>query len=454
MRLGRVRPDDDDDVAAVDRLEVLRAGRGAEGLLQAEASGGVADPGAGVDVVVAEGGPHHLLHDEDLFVRAARGRDPADGTDAVASLDRSQAISRVGDGLFPAHDPPRVCDRLTDHRRQHALFVRRVSPGEASLHARMTLVRPSVLVGDHADDLVAAQLGFERAADPAVRAGGDHGAARHAQVDDGLLLERRGRAGLHARAARNALRAQEVACPRRNLRAETPARDREGEGALDLLAGPHAARADDALGAVEGEIGVALVLLGVQVVVTCVAVADVAKADGTGHVLQLAVPVRGAGQAVQRMVRDVQLHDAATELLEARGLGRDLHPGLDRSRAGRRRAAPAGDLDEAKAARAEGRQGVGGAQLGHVDARDRRRAHERGAFGHCHGQTVDLQLHCRRTWSSRRSEVVLLEQRHDCSPRVSDDFRLDLTADRSLAIMAPRRRELCRALTAGPPWAG
>ncbi len=88
VRLGRVRPDHDDDVAAVDRLEVLRAGRGAEGLLQAETGGGVADPSAGVDVVVAEGGPDHLLDDEDLFVGATRGGDPADSADAVASLDR------------------------------------------------------------------------------------------------------------------------------------------------------------------------------------------------------------------------------------------------------------------------------------------------------------------------------------------------------------------------------
>ena len=32
VRIGRVRTDDDDDVAAFDRLEVLCASRGAEGL--------------------------------------------------------------------------------------------------------------------------------------------------------------------------------------------------------------------------------------------------------------------------------------------------------------------------------------------------------------------------------------------------------------------------------------
>ena len=38
------------------------------------------------------------------------------------------------------------------------------------------------------------------------------------------------------------------------------------------------------------------------------------------------------------------------------------------------------------------------------------------------GQAVDLELHCRRAVPGRRSEVVLLEQRHDCSPRVIDDY--------------------------------
>jgi hypothetical protein len=47
-------------------------------VLQAIAGGRVADAGAGVDVVVAEGGADHLLHDEDLFVGAARRGDAAD----------------------------------------------------------------------------------------------------------------------------------------------------------------------------------------------------------------------------------------------------------------------------------------------------------------------------------------------------------------------------------------
>src|SRR5204863_4015490 len=63
----RVGADQQDDVGLVDRREVLGAGRGAERLVEAVAGGGVADPGAGVDVVVVEGRTHHLLDDVDLL---------------------------------------------------------------------------------------------------------------------------------------------------------------------------------------------------------------------------------------------------------------------------------------------------------------------------------------------------------------------------------------------------
>jgi hypothetical protein len=43
-------------------------------------------------------------------------------------------------------------------------------------------------------------------------------------------------------------------------------------------------------------------------------IAHVAQADGTGHVLQLAIAIGGTGQAVQRVVRDVKLHHPAPQL--------------------------------------------------------------------------------------------------------------------------------------------
>ena len=110
VRVGGVRADEEDDVGMVDRGEVLGAGRGAEGLAEAVAGGGVADPGAGVDVVVAEGRPHHPLDDVDLLVRAPRGGDAADRADAVPLLDVPEAAGDGRDGLVPRHRPPRVVD--------------------------------------------------------------------------------------------------------------------------------------------------------------------------------------------------------------------------------------------------------------------------------------------------------------------------------------------------------
>src|SRR5690606_23613590 len=111
--------------------------------------------------------------------------------------------------------------------------------------------------------------------------------------DQRVLGQGRGRAGLHARAARDAFGIEErLILARGDLRLEAAAVDRQRERALHLLAGPHAARADDALRRIEREIRVARVLLGVEVVRALVAVADLAQADRAGHILKLAVAVR------------------------------------------------------------------------------------------------------------------------------------------------------------------
>jgi hypothetical protein len=65
-----------------------------------------------------------------------------------------------------------------------------------------------------------------------------------------------------------------------------------------------------------------------------VAVAHVAQTDDAGHLLQLTVAVRGAGQAIQRVVGDVELHHATTQIRELSRLRPDLHTGLDERGAG------------------------------------------------------------------------------------------------------------------------
>ncbi len=71
MSRRRIGADDQDDVGVLDRVEVLRAGRGAEGLRQAIAGRRMADTGAGVDIVVAEAGADQLLHQIGFFIGAA-----------------------------------------------------------------------------------------------------------------------------------------------------------------------------------------------------------------------------------------------------------------------------------------------------------------------------------------------------------------------------------------------
>ena len=71
MPVCRVCPDHDHHIRLHHAVEILRAGGGAEGGLQAVAGRRVADAGAGIDIVVAEAGADQFLDEESLLVRAA-----------------------------------------------------------------------------------------------------------------------------------------------------------------------------------------------------------------------------------------------------------------------------------------------------------------------------------------------------------------------------------------------
>ena len=101
MRIGRVGADDHHHVGVFDRIEILRAGRGAEGGGEAVAGRRMADAGAGIDIVVAEAGADQLLHQIGFFVGAARRGDAADGIAAVFGLDALEFGSRVVERLIP-----------------------------------------------------------------------------------------------------------------------------------------------------------------------------------------------------------------------------------------------------------------------------------------------------------------------------------------------------------------
>ena len=407
MAVARIGADDDDDVRRLDRLEGLRARRGAQGLAEAVAGGRVADAGTGVHVVVAEGGAHQLLHEVVLLVGAAAGDQGADGIAAVFLLDAAKLGGGMGQRLVPRHLAPRVGGLRADHRLGDAIRMRRITPGEAALDAGVTLVGAALPPGHHAHDLVALELGAEAAADAAIGAGGDDAALGLALLDDRLLDQRRRRAGIDAGAAGDALRSHEgLAPPRRDARIEAATGDGQREGALLFLAGAHATVADDALGRVEAEIGIGVVHRRVgEVVGAGHAVAHLAQADHAGHGLQLAVAVGGAGQAVQRVVGDVQLHHVAAQFGQSRRLGAHFHAGLRRRRAGGGVALAALDLDQAETAGAERLERLGGAELGNHDARRNSGAQQRGAGRHGDGDAVDLERH-RAVGGDRRGAEV------------------------------------------------
>ena len=299
MGVGRVGADHDHDVRLVDRLEVLRAGRSAEGLGQPVAGRRVANARASVDIVVAESDANHLLNQEHFLVGAARGADRADRVAPVFRLDAPEFIRRIGDRLVPGDFAPRVLDPLADHRLEDAVLMGRVAVGEPALDAGMPFVGLARLIGDHAHDLVALELRLERAADAAIGAGRHNRALRRSHFDDRLFIERRGRAGLHAGAAGHAFGRQEIDAARPNLRVEAAAENSQRERALDLLTGAHAARANDACRGVEGEIGIGGVDRSVEMIGAGMAVAHLAQADDPRLGLKLAIAIGAGRQGVQ-----------------------------------------------------------------------------------------------------------------------------------------------------------
>ena len=140
--------------------------------------------------------------------------------------------------------------------------------------------------------------------------------------------------------------------PAATWRVKAAAGDGQGEGALGFRAGADAARAKNAFRRIEGEIRVAVVRAGGQVV-GAGSIAHRPQPDLARHVLQLAIAVGGTGQAVERMVGDIQFHDVAAQLLQLRRLRPHPHA-LGRRGGARGRGAGAPlDLHQAQPAGAE-----------------------------------------------------------------------------------------------------
>ena len=256
------------------------------------------------------------------------------------------------------------------------------------------MIRAAVGIGLHADQLIALELRLERTADAAIRAGRLHDAIGLTVLDDGFFDQRRGGARLNARAARYAFGVDErVGRARGDRRVETAAGNGERERSLHLFARAHAARADDALRRIEREVGVRYVLRLIEMIRAGEAVAHVAQSDFARNVLQLAVAVGRARQAIERMIGNVQFEHAFAHPRQRLRLGAHDHAGLDRRRARSRRAFATLNFHEADATRAERGERIGGAQLRNADAGGQRRAQHRRALGRFDVDAVDGETH-------------------------------------------------------------
>ena len=418
VRVGRVGADHEDHVRLHHRVEILRARAGPERGLEAIAGRRVAHPRAGIDIVRSEPGAHQLLHEEGFLIGAAAGGDTAKRPRPVLRLDRVELACRVGQSLVPRNLAPWLIDGLADHRGSDAIGVIGVTPCEAALDAGVAAIGLAVLPRHHAHQLLAAHLGAEGAADPAIGAGGDDRALGLPDGLDRLLLKRRGRTGLHAGAAAHAFAGQEIV---RSLPGAHHARkaapvDGQGQSALHLVAGTHAPRADDAFARVEIEIGVGGVGRFAEMVLSRIAITYVAQAHLGGLILKLAIVVGRTCQAIEGVIGDVEFHHPAPQLFEAGCLGGNHHALFGRRSARGRRAPAALDLDEAQSARAEGLDVIGCTQLRDRAATFRSRAHHRGSGRHGDLAPVDRERHTFRRKHFGRAEILLPFIGHDVSP--------------------------------------
>ena len=252
-----------------------------------------------------------------------------------------------------------------------------IAPRKTPFDAAMAAVRFAILIGHHADQLLAAHFRAESAADPAIGAGCNDAAFGRSDLHDLFFHERGRRTCLHTGTAGNTFRTQKIiGCqPCGNLGIPPAAFHRQGEGALHLVTGANAARAGDAFAGVKIEIGVGMVLFLTQMRVLHV-VTHFTQTDRTGLILQFAIAICRTGQTIERMVGNIELHDALAQLLQVRGLRMDDHSGLYGRCATGGCAATSVDFHKAQAARSEAFQIVGGAQLGDRCSLIGRRAHD------------------------------------------------------------------------------
>jgi len=167
----------------------------------------------------------------------------------------------------------------------------------------------------------------------------------------------------------------------------------------------HAARTNKAFARVEGKIRIAGVSFCIEVIFAFETITDFPETYGTRHVLQFTIAICGASQAVQWMIRDIQLHDIASQLGERVRLCVDLHAILDQRCAGCGVTLAALDFDQTQAAGTKWCHVVGRTKFRHIHTRLTRGAHDGGAGVHGGRQAVYLDGYGLYEWTGRRAKI-------------------------------------------------
>ena len=155
MGIRRIGTDDYQHIGGIHRIEVLSAGRFTEGRLQSVARGRMANAGAGVDVVVAEGRSDEFLDQIRLLIRAAGRSDATNRATTVLFLNAPEFASGVGERFLPRYHTPRVRDLGPDHGMLESIRMGGVAPGKTAFDAGVPVVGLPILVRNHAHHLAA-----------------------------------------------------------------------------------------------------------------------------------------------------------------------------------------------------------------------------------------------------------------------------------------------------------
>ena len=121
----------------------------------------MANPSAGIYVVIAKAGTNHFLHQIDFFVGASGRRNSTYAGTAILALNIFKTFSGISHRLFPGHFFPWVVDTVANHGYCNTVFMSGVTKGKAALNTGVAFVGLAVFVRCHAHYLVALHFCFK-----------------------------------------------------------------------------------------------------------------------------------------------------------------------------------------------------------------------------------------------------------------------------------------------------